>query len=168
MAKSHLLLEYRECWRCCGSGRYGPTSVYAGICFKCNGKGEVLTKRGRAAQDYLNLLKQAPVSSFVVGDRYLSEGFSAGSYAEPNRWIQIDSVEALGNGHIRLRGFDKNRPDYRTSYEGAPDSKLRKARDAERVKADKEKALAFQALLGKNGKPLKAHAEKVAELLAAA
>ena len=48
-----LLFESNGCSRCGGSGKM-PYSVYNGVCFKCNGKGEVLTKRGRVAQEFLN------------------------------------------------------------------------------------------------------------------
>jgi hypothetical protein len=58
--------ERETCDRCGGGGRM-PFAVYGGVCFKCNGKGEVLTKRGRAASHYLLGLRTRKASEIEVG-----------------------------------------------------------------------------------------------------
>lgn len=63
-----LLFESTECSRCGGSGRM-PYSVAGGVCFKCGGAGAILTKRGRAAQDYLNEMNDVEPSDVNVGDK---------------------------------------------------------------------------------------------------
>ena len=155
-----LLLENTTCGRCGGTGRM-PFMVANGVCFKCTGWGAVLTKRGRAAQAFLNALRLRRLDEFAVGDTYLSQGFNAGSYVEPDRWIKIDRIESGMSSHtvngqhvfcITLHGADVKRGD-RSSFSGAPDATLRKAFTAEERREQAQMALEYQATLTKAGKP---------------
>ncbi len=157
--QSKLLLESTACGRCGGSGSYSFNLMHGSMCYGCKGRGEVLTKRGRAAQEWLNEQRMAPASEFKVGDTYFSQGFSAGSFTEPNRWIKIESIEKREDGQLVLTGVDVKRAGYDQfagqSYTCSPDTKLRKAQTAEQKQALHAAALAYQATLGKTGKPLK-------------
>ncbi len=162
MAKA-LLLEHRSCGRCAGSGRFGPTCVYSGICFSCNGKGNVLTKRGRAAQAFLNNLRMRRADEFKVGDLILAEGFSAGSASAPSAWLRIESVEIKPGGYIsgadayEIKAKPLNPgPGYYENgmlFCGQASTLYRKGFSAAEKKEQREAALAFQATLGVNGKP---------------
>jgi hypothetical protein len=156
---SKLLLESKPCGRCGGSGSYSFNLMHGSRCYGCNGKGEVLTKRGRVAQDWLNKQRMVRITEFKVGDAYFSTGFNAGSYSEPNRWITVESIEVSESGRVTLRGVDKKREAFdkfaRCSYEGPSDLLLRRAQTGEERAALYAAALAYQATLGKTGKPLK-------------
>lgn len=159
MNQSKLLLEATTCGRCGGTGSYSWNAMHGSVCYGCRGRGEVLTKRGLAAQAWLNEQRMLPASEFKVGDSYFSQGFSAGSFSQPNRWIKIESIEVREDGQLVLNGVDVKRASYDKfageSYTCAPDTKLRKAQSAEQKKALHAAALAYQATLGKSGKPLK-------------
>jgi hypothetical protein len=62
-------LERVACSRCGGSGNFSYCPMYGTTCFKCNGKGETLTKRGAAAVEYLRGLRSRKASDLKVGDR---------------------------------------------------------------------------------------------------
>lgn len=64
--------EQATCSRCGGSGRM-PFAAYGGVCFGCNGKGQKLTAKGRAAYRKLETWAETnlyvPASSVEVGQR---------------------------------------------------------------------------------------------------
>lgn len=156
-----LLLESTTCGRCGGSGKFSFNLMHGSRCYGCAGRGEVLTKRGKAAQAWLIEQRLIPAEDFKPGDLILSEGFSAGSYSEPTRWLRVAKV-------LRVTGAEAgyvNQPDLacvRIETEGgggfvgyAGTSKYRRAMSAEERKALHAAALAYQSTLGKTGKPLK-------------
>ena len=63
-------LEFIICSRCCGSGQYSYCTMHGSRCFKCHGKGKVLTKRGSLANQFIGSLRatEVPVSDLKVGD----------------------------------------------------------------------------------------------------
>lgn len=61
--------ETETCSRCHGSGRHSFCERFRDICFKCGGNGLSLTKRGKAARDYLEQISTVPVESLKIGDR---------------------------------------------------------------------------------------------------
>lgn len=159
-----LLFEHITCCRCGGTGMFGPLCVHAGICFKCSGKGSVLTKRGAVAQAFLNDLLRVTLDQLKVGDKIFFEGFNAGSYCEPSRWGTIESIEFLPNAPSYPGHPDKVEWRVNTtagSWQGLLDDngkceqKFRKAWTAEEKQVKREIALAFQATLTKQGKPRK-------------
>lgn len=66
MAK--LLFESETCGRCGGSGSYSYCQMHGSTCFKCNGKGEQLTKRGKAAQAWFSKQRETTADQIKVGD----------------------------------------------------------------------------------------------------
>lgn len=65
---SKALFESATCGRCGGSGNYSYNMMHGTRCYGCSGRGYVLTKRGRAAQNFLNDLRIKPVEDIKVGD----------------------------------------------------------------------------------------------------
>ena len=159
--KKRLLLESTTCGRCAGTGRFSFNLMHGSRCYGCSGRGEVLTKRGKAAQAWLNEQRMIPCEWFKPGDMILSEGFAAGSYTEPTRWLRVVRV-------LRQTGAEAgyvNQPDLacvRIETEGggafvgyAGQSRFRRAMSFEEKRALHAAALAYQETLGKSGKPLK-------------
>ena len=140
------LFESVSCSRCGGSGMYGPLSVMAGKCFKCLGAGDILTKRGAAAQAYLNGLREVAAADLNVGDKYLLEGIPGFSRSV---WVEVASVEVEGDRvtlvdakHGQRHGFEATR-------------RVRKAQTAEANEALRAQALLYQDSLTKAGSPRK-------------
>ena len=146
MPKTLLFENDGQCWRCGGNGRIAAFSgIYGGICFRCHGAGAKLTKRGRAAQDFLNALRQRRAGDFKVGDLFYAEGFNAGSYSEPSKWVRIERIEADASGALNITG------DKLQMFGVSPDRTLRAGFDAETKKQHIAQALAYQATLTKTG-----------------
>lgn len=90
--------ESTTCSRCCGIGRFGPASVFAGRCFKCSGTGVTMTKRGAAAQQFYRELLSKRVDEVQPGDKILDEGcpgITAGG------WRLVNSVERAADRAAR-------------------------------------------------------------------
>jgi hypothetical protein len=172
-AQRKLLFENTTCTRCGGGGRM-PFSVYGGVCFKCYGRGATLTKRGRAAQNWLQDQRVKPLEDFQAGDWILAEGFSAGSYSMPSRWAQVESVEHLTGaeaGHVsspdlkcvHVHAVFKDGKKY-TQGGFLGESKARFAMTPEQQADLRQHALAYQATLTKSGTVAKRPAKSAAAL----
>ena len=166
--QSNPLFESATCSRCGGSGEYSYCSMYGKRCFKCGGRGWVLTKRGAAAAAKYRELLSKPASDLQPGDQIRVEGFNAGSYSQPTRWYtgkevavvtrelgssMVDGVmKPFGPGLLEVicDGF---------SYAGVkPDHLFRVANTAEQKAEKLAIARAYQETLTKLGKPRKAAA----------
>ena len=156
-----LLFENKTCSRCGGSGNYSYCSMYGSTCFKCHGDGVVLTKKGRAAQIWLNAKKRKLLGEVAVGEWVLSEGVPGFSASV---WVKIDTVEGEG-AERKISGLSKK--GERHGFQGAT-MELRmflgKARNAELA----AEAKAFEATLTKSGTVMKRKAKAVAALAEAA
>lgn len=74
-----ITYETTECSRCGGEGRLVAFShVYGGQCFKCDGHGNMLTAKGRAAKKRVDAVKKelcvATASSLKAGDQVIFSG----------------------------------------------------------------------------------------------
>jgi hypothetical protein len=150
-----LLFENVTCSRCGGSGKFSYCSMYGSVCFKCHGDGVVLTKKGRAAQMWLNAKKRKPLGEVAVGDWVLSEGVP-GYF--PAVWVKIDTVEGEGEA-LKVSGLSKK--GERHGFGNAAmvvRLYLGKARNAELA----AEAKAFEATLTKSGTERKRKAAKAA------
>lgn len=139
-----LLFEHDTCSRCGGTGHYSYNQMTGTRCFKCNGKGQTLTKRGDAAQTFLNGLRTKLYKDVQVGDTVYVNGiggFSAGS------WLVITSVKEEGE-HIMLQGEGHGLGGYLNST-------LRIKETPEQHTANIAAALAYQERLTKAGKERK-------------
>lgn len=92
--------EKSECSRCGGEGRLiGFSHVHGGVCFKCNGKGRVLTRSGAAAykrvQEVQKRVCTVAASSVKPGDRI------QGSDKKFRTVVSVETTLGPGNGKSR-------------------------------------------------------------------
>lgn len=159
--KAKPTFEHETCSRCCGTGNYSYNPVSGSRCFGCGGVGYKLTKRGRAAQNFLNAMREMPLENFEIGDLIRFDGFHAGSYVEPTRWAKVigkEIVPATEAGYLNCH--DKQCVRIDTTHGqvvGFANGKSiwRKGFTAEQKQAQVDQALAYQATLTKTGKPSK-------------
>lgn len=160
-----LLFENTTCSRCGGGGRM-PYSVHNGVCFKCHGRGAVLTKRGRAAQEWLNWQREKSLEQFVPGDLIFAEGIDCiGKRGEFHRVISVRLLDGKDAGYPHLpeikcvrvtceryeiTGFLHQPRICRFGLTGPQKDDLR------------VRALAYQATLTKSGKVAKRATKEVA------
>jgi len=143
-----LLFESKTCTRCGGSGEYSWCQRHGSMCFKCRGKGEVLTKRGQAAQSYLHSLYTKPASEIKVGD-FLQEEHVYGGGNMTRFFAAVTKVEVKEGGviisteHPKMGKCQNHRPT---------DSAERIGQSAEEKTAKRQIALEYQATLTKQGK----------------
>jgi hypothetical protein len=137
-----LLFEHVTCSRCGGSGNYSYCQSYGTTCFKCRGSGAQLTKRGKAAQAWLNNKRCIPASEFKVGDKFLMDGIPGFSKSQ---WVEILSITTDERGCLNFNGKD-------TGYNGLPaETRVRRCMTNGEAAALKQEALAYQATLTKSG-----------------
>lgn len=145
---TQLLFENEPCSRCGGSGQYSFNSVDGSRCYGCNGAGNKLTKRGRAAQEYLNDLRKVPAEEVKVGDLLLFDFHFYSFYA------YVETVTTTDSGHIEFVGTRKaNGEKHRMSYKSG--MRVQRGWSADEKAAHREQALAYQATLTKAGTPRK-------------
>ena len=157
MKENKLLFEAKVCSRCGGCGNYSFNLMHGTRCFKCGGRGWVLTKRGRVAQEFYGWLRERKLSQLQPGDvitqldglglcygrniQYRCEvksvehltGAEAGYVDQPNL-----SCWKVTHNRGSLTGFDT------TTEQVVLPEELRKVAVAA--------ALAFQSELNENGK----------------
>lgn len=145
MAK--LLFEHRTCGRCGGSGQWG----YGRHCYGCGGHGATLTKRGAAAQRYLDAMRHRTFADLEVGHEYLDSG----PFGDRADWLRIEAIE-----HDATRGTiiltsratgDPTAVEHR--YTGFPTTTVRVRCSKVEARAQREQALAYQATLTAKGTP---------------
>lgn len=87
--------EKSTCTRCGGSGQM-PFAAYGGRCFKCNGRGETMTRAGAAAYKRVKKVQQEvcsiPASSVKAGDRIV------GSDGKTRTVVSVETRLGKGNG----------------------------------------------------------------------
>ena len=127
--------EQETCSRCLGSGKHSYCQMHGDTCFKCGGKGSVLTKRGAAAMAHLRILRSKPVAALIPGDVVEIPG--GGPF--PARWETVDAAW-IAAGHA-----------LGCSREGM----VRVRQTREQSAATWDAALAYQATLTKAGTPRK-------------
>lgn len=141
----NLLFENVTCSRCGGSGKFSWCQSYGDTCFKCHGDGKTLTKRGRAAQNWLTAQKKKKGREIEVGMTVLAEGIPGFT---ASRWFKVEAVTGEGTEH-KIDGVDKH--GERHGFQGFWDVGIRVAQTKERLAELRDAALAFQAELTKTG-----------------
>ena len=147
--KSRGQLESEPCPRCAGSGTHSWCQMWQDKCFGCAGTGYRLTKRGRAAADYLNSLRHIRADKVEAGD----------SIAYGRAFLRVLRVD-----------MDEHRPLITLRLEGRnitvhefPHSLVRRGWSREEKVDQFRRALAYQATLTKAGKPRKARQARESE-----
>lgn len=152
-----ILFENETCGRCGGSGRYSYCSMHGSTCFGCGGAGRRLTKRGRAAQLYLQALRERPVTELKVGDLVLIDGIPGMTKSRFGKITEIQTGPGRDFGYP-VQGADSLAHRIVTTAGtliGFENCKYRKGFTAEEKQAQVAQALEYQATLTKTGKPKK-------------
>jgi mono/diheme cytochrome c family protein len=139
----NLLFENVTCSRCGGSGHYSYCQMYGTTCFKCHGDGKTLTKRGAAAQSWLNAQKRKPGSEVKVGETIMIDGVPGFS---PSYWAKVTEIN--GDCDITAVGLKNGE---RMALNGWATQEVRVAQSKERLAELRTQALAFQASLTQAG-----------------
>ena len=154
MATKTFIFEHTDCSRCGGSGHYSYNTMTGSRCFKCNGAGVTLTKRGAKAQELYRLLLSKRYIDLEPGDKIQDlgiPGFTAGG------WRTVVST-TLTTASYSQNGEQISRPAIDVECEGfglqgyGREDMIRVAATREEKALAKEQALAFQARLTKQGK----------------
>lgn len=92
--------QTRDCSRCDGSGRMvGFSHVHGGVCFKCNGTGQVMTAAGKAAFKKVKAVQDKhctkAASQVVAGDKI------KGSDGKFRTVVGVEVKMGKGNGTTR-------------------------------------------------------------------
>ena len=164
MEKPAPTFEHVVCTRCGGSGKFSYNLMHGDRCYGCGGSGYQLTKRGQAAQNYLNSLRKRPASEIKVGDSILYEDFLTNKCAFV-RVIAIDIKEDELNpdwARIIFKLSGKNGKAY--GINSFKNSLIRVGFSAEQKAAQVKEALEYQDTLTKAGKPSKRNVKKVSEI----
>ncbi len=160
-----LLFEAKPCSRCGGSGEYSYCQTYGSRCFKCHGKGEVLTKRGLAAQEHFNSLCVKPASEIKVGDIICvnSVTLDGGFFKYFAEVIEVSAPHVYGSSTVDgvkkdTVGIDitsDSKKFGRCKHTTSGKSDFRLAQSKEEKIEKREAALEYQANLTKAGTPRK-------------
>lgn len=156
--------ETETCSRCHGSGKYSYCQDYGDVCFKCAGRGAVLSKRGAIAQRFYIESCQVPMSSLKIGDKIQCNGITNDarrSYSYIGTVIEVKRSEYACTYGTTVNGVPYSETyypltvttqneKYGQSSHSAKDShtvRIYRADDSERL----QKALEFQGTLTKTG-----------------
>ncbi len=160
-APGALKFERQVCSRCGGSGRYSFNLRDGDTCHGCNRKGVQLTKRGAAAYAWFKEQRMTCVADLKPG-MMIDGGMGIGKFIIGE--IETSSIQSTSivNGvktvHPPMIAV-RNTPNPGQISKGIHtdiNGKLEviPATEAGKI-AELERAVAYQATLGKNGKPLK-------------
>jgi uncharacterized protein YuzE len=128
------VFEKEVCSRCAGTGQHSWCQMYGSRCFKCNGLGETLTKKGAAARAYLDKISEVKASELAEGDLIVDYGAKR----------VVKSVSILDGKTVIETS--------RVTFDTSSDTLFVTYRDrASKIK----EALAYQESLTKTGKPRK-------------
>lgn len=153
--------ETTTCGRCGGSGNYSFNLIHGSRCYGCGGAGQVLTKRGKAAQAWFRARLTRPameyqpgwlvftgdLSPFARGVWVKPMGFALtkDNCVSPNNTVAEFMVPRLGRVYVSL---------------SQPMRMVASIEERDRLLGQ---ALEYQATLSpKTGKPLKLRAKAVA------
>ena len=148
-----LRFEREICSRCLGTGHYSYNSMTGSTCFKCHGKREVLTPRGRKALEWFRAQSTVPMSAVTLGQRVMMDG---GWFTVREIITESGNKSKVGDQWVpmyELRG--KNMGICAT-----PDHKVQLKLPAAEHNALLAKAIEFQNTLTERGKPRKERKSK--------
>ncbi|MFP3709693.1 hypothetical protein SB783_37400 [Paraburkholderia sp. SIMBA_009] len=147
-------LETVTCSRCGGTGKFSYNAMDGDRCYGCHGAGKKYTKRGAVAAAYLKSLRQVHAADVKPGDSIRVAGVVGARFY---RVLDVKIGRAKDQGCYSRDGEYtqvKIECDGITTFEGV-ESLIVKAFTKEEMRAQLEKAVAFQATLTKAGTPRK-------------
>lgn len=146
------IFETEACGRCGGGGRYSYNPISGSTCFGCGGSGIRLTRRGSAAAAFFRASQEKHLSEVRVGMFVWDDtmGYKA-------RFLLVEAIEPSQAYYIvnDIKRPLTNIKTRRGTFAIASDGVVRCIADEDERQALIAAALAYQATLGTNGKPLK-------------
>lgn len=135
--------ELSDCFRCSGTGMYGPKSVKGGVCFHCNGEGKVITRNGsRALETFRALMAErmgTPAEEITEGSRVFTPAdrvtTNAQIVAYPWKWRTVRTADVrtsetintetgettvLRTVHLSFRNMPEDVTHSKSVHEGEP------------------------------------------------
>ena len=144
--------EVETCGRCGGSGRYSFNLMHGDRCYGCGGSGQRYSKRGFAARAYFFEGFAKPVEEVVVG-MYLHTSIGVNDRPKWREIIEVrESATKWGVGNEWKSGIDLV---VKGCNCGFPLGSKVTAATKDEITARLAEALAYEATLGKHGKPLR-------------
>ncbi|MBD8671634.1 hypothetical protein [Pseudomonas lurida] len=136
--------ETKQCARCKGTGRVTINDTASFKCHPCSGSGQQLTRRGKAARDYMRDRLIRPAAEIKLGDMVW---FPVGSVKASAPVLQIETTDA---GRIRLHGVRRKTSEPIT-YSLAPAGKVEMAYTCTELEVIRDEVEQYQASLAKAG-----------------
>lgn len=149
--KRTSLFESAVCNRCNGSGKYSYNLMDGDRCYGCSGRGYKLTKRGQAAQTFLDNIRSRPVEELKVGDLVFVDLF----FNKP-KFMRIESMrlDTLNTKNVNwILEFPSEKCAWTVTYGFG--HKMRVGFTAEEKSGHVKMALEYQASLTQSGIPSK-------------
>lgn len=141
--------ETQTCGRCGGSGHFSYCPGRGTVCFDCNGRKIVLSKRGAAARAHLEALRSKPVSELLPGEEIFAR--------HTGKWHAVKRVQESGCARVvdgvQFPMIDVVCVDGQGLTVENLDSVVRVRTRGEAAAETLRQALAYQATLTKAGKP---------------
>lgn len=142
--------ESTTCKRCGGTGKHSFNAIHKDTCYGCSGTGRQLTKRGKAARDYLDEMRRKPASEIQVGDLVR---FQTMTHAFFSRVEEIGE-DKLNPGRIAIKATRASTGEAVRAIV-FPTSPMTLGFSQEEKAAQVAQAIAYQATLTKSGTPRK-------------
>lgn len=142
--------ESTTCKRCGGTGKHSFNAIHKDTCYGCKGAGRQLTKRGKAASDYLASLRRKPAGEIQVGDLVRFETMTHAFFS------RIESVgeDALNPGRIAIKATRASTGEAVRAIV-FPSTPMTLGFSQEEKAAQLAQAIAYQETLTKSGQPRK-------------
>lgn len=134
-------LESKDCAYCAGARKRAGED-----CPRCNGAGSFLTRRGRAARAYMNLLLIKPAAEIVEGDVIW---FPVGGVKVASAVLRVER-DVGPTGRIRLYGV-RRMTNEEIAFTVAEHGTVDLAHTPQELEEVREKVEAYQASLTKTG-----------------
>jgi hypothetical protein len=146
------MFETETCGRCCGSGKYSFNLMHGDRCYGCGGTGLRFTKRGLAAKNFFAQSMKRAAGDIKVGE-YIKTWVVLGGR---DVWCVVESITECPLNKGMLQIDIKSTKSGKGMHWGVwACSEIVSVRSQAELDEKKAAALAYQATLGKSGKPLK-------------
>lgn len=92
-------IEYNVCTRCSGTGQHSFCTLHGTTCFKCHGRGKVLTARGKVVSAYIRSLRWATIRAEQVKPGQVGI-FSSSVFTGATRPFLVEAVSVTDQPHF--------------------------------------------------------------------
>ena len=136
--------ETQTCNRCKGSGHFSSSAMHGTKCYGCNGGGKQLTKRGKAARDFMRSRLIKAAAEVVVGDVVW---FNMGTFKVSTSVLRIESG---GVSRLEFHGTRKKTGEAIVAHLVFA-SQVEMAYTCQELEAIRDEVEAYQSTLTKAG-----------------